>query len=253
MDISEKLVTIAENEQKASDANARLEQILYGTDTGGKSYYDEFWDGYQENGNKTNYGHAFAGPSWNDKLFDPKYKVIQPTSSYRMFASTRIKDLKSVCENRGITIDLSKSTYVVYLFTESYSLTSVPEINLSNASGLQYVFQYCTALKSIEKLVISSTQKQSYSNTFQRCDALQQIAIEGTFFGSVSFQWSPLTAESAISIITHLKDYKGTDSEFANTLTLSSSTLDLLDAEGATSPNGNTWRDYMEDIGWLIN
>ena len=36
---------------------------------GGDSYYDTFWDSFQENGNRTNYSQAFSG--FNDETFTP--------------------------------------------------------------------------------------------------------------------------------------------------------------------------------------
>ena len=62
MSIAEKLTTIAENEQKVYEA-------------GKKSQYDEFWDTYQTNGQRTNYTYAFSGLGWTDNLYKPKYPI----------------------------------------------------------------------------------------------------------------------------------------------------------------------------------
>ena len=43
--------------------NTELEQILYGKDTGGRGFYDEFWDEFQANGTRTSYDEGF------DKLY----------------------------------------------------------------------------------------------------------------------------------------------------------------------------------------
>ena len=67
MSIAEKLQIVAENEQKVYEA-------------GKKTQYDEFWDAFQDYGNKTNYANAFGG-YWNEKTLRPKYDIV-PTNMY---------------------------------------------------------------------------------------------------------------------------------------------------------------------------
>jgi hypothetical protein len=54
------------------------------------------------------------------------------------------------------------------------------------------------------------------------------------------------------SIITHLKNYSGTASEYTYSLTLTSACKTALEAEGTTSPNGNLWTEYVSDLGWNL-
>ena len=39
---------------------------------GKKTAYDEFWDNYQQNCNRLDYGRAFSGAGWNNITFKPK-------------------------------------------------------------------------------------------------------------------------------------------------------------------------------------
>ena len=67
MSVAEKIQTIAQNEYKIFDA-------------GKKSQYDEFWDDFQQNGERRNYYMTFYSRwnlgTWSDKTFQPKYPII---------------------------------------------------------------------------------------------------------------------------------------------------------------------------------
>ena len=43
---------------------------------GKQARYDEFWDNFQQNGNRTNYVCGFSGMGWNKENFNPKYTPI---------------------------------------------------------------------------------------------------------------------------------------------------------------------------------
>lgn len=247
--------TIIDNSNKAVELNNELEQILYGTDTGGKSYYDEFWDVYQDNGKLRNYTAAFAGFGWaTAETFKPKYDII-PVTPTQMFARGSFSgDLVAYLNNIGITLDFSQCTSFLE-FSYYTNVTRFGIIDTRSAKNLNSIMAYTMEkLKTVDLLILKSDGSQSFANnSFIRCDGLSHLMVEGLFGCSVSFLWSPLTVESAISVITHLKDYSGTDGEFTNTLTLSETTRITLEAESSTSPNGNKWTEYITDIGWLLN
>jgi hypothetical protein len=87
--------------------------------------------------------------------------------------------------------------------------------------------------------------------TFYACWKLKNIAPK-TIAKDFNISYSPLTIESAKAIITALVDYSGTDEEYSYTLTLSTATLELLESEGATAPNGKTWVEYADSKGWNL-
>ena len=70
MTSAEKLMKIAENELKVFQE-------------GKKSQYDEFWDNFQENGNRTVYVSCF-GSGWTADTLKPKY-TIKPINANMMF------------------------------------------------------------------------------------------------------------------------------------------------------------------------
>jgi hypothetical protein len=88
---------------------------------------------------------------------------------------------------------------------------------------------------------------------FTSCGCLKNFSAGGTLVKSLNLSWAiNLTLDSAKNIITKLKDYAGTDNEYVYTVTFSAKTKELLEAEGATAPNGNTWLDYAQNKGWNV-
>jgi hypothetical protein len=47
-------------------------------------------------------------------------------------------------------------------------------------------------------------------------------------------------------------DYSGTEHEFKFTVSLTEQAQALLEADGATAPNGKTWLEYAADKGWNV-
>lgn len=176
--------------------NAQLENTLNGTDTGGKSYYDEFWDFYQQNGNRTDYQYGgFAGVGWTDETYKPKYPV-KPIYGYGMYTGCRMTNI--------LDIDTSKATSITNLFYVCRFLERVGIISAVSSSDATNVFSYCAELKTIDKFIV--TEQLPYSNAFFNCTSLENLTIEGVI-GQDGFdvQWSTkLSNESIISIINAL-------------------------------------------------
>ena len=234
----------ADCEQNYSDVAARVEQAY---EDGKKAEYDRFWDAFQSKGTRTDYGNAFAG--WTKSNFKPKYD-IKPSaySGQNMFKGTWISDLKQALEDSSGKLDCSNMTYFYYTFS-SQSLTHLPVIDMRKCVTAENCFLSATKLVSIEKLIFENMSIPS--TVFQGCSELKDLVIEGTIRGTSTFQaCTSLSAESAKSIINALVDYSGTDKEFTYKITFSSNTKNWLNAEGANSPNGNTWLEYAGDKGW---
>ncbi len=251
------LTTIAENQPKV-----KQQGYNEGYEAGKEKEWSDFWDAFQNYGNRTYYGSAFTcgataerNSGWTDKNFKPKYDIKPVGSASNMFYGCDFTDFKGICEKQGITFDTSGATHAQALFGECYLLTRLPILDLSsvnNASGLHTVLSYCSNLVSVDKFIVSDTGEQLFSNTFNACVNLKDIVFEGVIGQSISFSYSPLSVASLKSVITHLKDYAGTTSEYAYTATFKATAFAELEAEGATSPNGNTWAEYIDDIKWNL-
>lgn len=211
-------------------------------EAGQKAEYDRFWDELQRNGSQTNYLGAFA--NYTEAIFKPKYDM-QPANATNMFYQFEGKDLPELLQKAGVTLDFSKCTE----FSNFFLWSTVEHIGVINASnGSHFDINYCQKLHTIDKIIPRSDALQAIS--FTSAVALKNIAIEGEINCNFRIQSSPLTLESAKSIISALKDYSGTTSEFAYTVSFSANTKTLLEAEGATAPNGTTWLEYANAKGW---
>ena len=227
-------------------------------EAGKEKEWSDFWEFYQYHGNRRSYKMAFAGHGWFSGNFYPKYSM-KPTNAQSMFQESNFYaafDLVARLEECGVTIDFSKVTGSGFntLFFNA-GVTTVPEVDTSsaNTTSLNLAFSSANIVK-IYGLKLQSTGNQTFPGTFSNASGLQEITITGGVIGqTINFAVSPLTVESMKSIITHLKNYAGTTSEFTYKTIFSSACLTALEAEGATSPNGNSWTQYIEDLGWLYS
>lgn len=180
-----------------------------------ESHYDEFWDSYQENGNRNEYSYAFAGRGWNDVAYNPKYEIIvfynQGSNLYR--ANITITDTKKPIRFKKVS---------------------------SNSST--YVFNGCTKLKTV--FLVEVSEKQLFTNWFGNCSSLEDITFEGIIGNDMDIHWSTLlTKKSITSIIKHLSDTQGA------TLTLSQTAVN----NAFTTEEWETFLAENKPNVWTIN
>lgn len=179
-----------------------------------------FWNNFQNSGEEQNYYYAFASGRFSDANYNPKHDLVTTD---------------------GITA-------AQYMFYNANQIADTKMAIRVNSSRMNYAFYGCTTLHTIKKLIVHDGV--SYTNTFQNCNALVNISIAGVIGQTISFNWSPLSVDSMKSIIRALKNYSGTASAYVNTVQFSDTCWEALDAEGATSPSGTPWRNYVTEIGW---
>lgn len=255
-----KNIASAIREKTNSEETYAPEKMPSGVDevfeAGKTAEWSDFWDVVQQNGKRTDYSYGFFNESavsytWTEKTFNPKYDMT-PTNANRMFTNFRGSiDFTEYLANLGIKLDLSKASNAQHIFHGS-KLLRVPVIDVSGAThqyGYMNLFSWCP-IHTVDKWIVADNGIK-FIDTFAGNYALKNIVVEGIIGQSVSFSTCPLTVESIKSIISHLKDYS-TEAPFTYTVTFSSACLTALDAEGNTSPNGNTWRQYAQDLGWNI-
>lgn len=239
-----------------NNAGATLE-VTYRKSWGIQTEYDRFWDDYQQNGDRTNYTTAF-GSCWNAENFKPKYPIRPKYASYMFFSNNGggivVEDFVEFCENNNIVLDLSNCVSGTYIMGGALQTKHLGVLDFSKCTNMNYAFYAQNGSYGVVTIdeFISSEVTTYINNTFQYATKLANIKISGVIASDIWFQASPLTAESVKSIILALKDYTGTDNEFNYTLTLSGVAKENIEAEGATSPNGNTWLEYAGDKKWNV-
>ena len=194
---------------------AENEQRVF--EAGKEAEWSEFWDYYQNNGTKTQYPNAFF--AWPEKVYKPKYPIFMDNSSTGAFNWSQITD-------------------------------TIVDIELGAKADVSFMFSNCYYLVTVSKLIVTPTAKFDYA--FNNCTALENITIEGVIGTNFNIISSPLTVESAKSIINALKNYAETDKKYLYTLYFASDVWTRLEAD-STAPNGGTWQDYVVyNLGWNI-
>lgn len=172
---------------------------VQGLDEGKKDAYDEFWDIFQENGNRVDYYRAFGGVGFNDETYKPKYDMYPKLDASGMFCKSRMSDIYWNGE-KEINIDFSQVTTFTQLCASSV-FERFKTVDTRAASAIAQIFQNATNLVTIEKLILKSDGSQTFSLAFNWCSKLANITIEGTIGKSADFQHSPLTEASIRSVI----------------------------------------------------
>lgn len=213
-----------------------------------QSEYDKLWDAFQVNGKRTDYEAAF-NRGWTDDTFKPKYDIVVTYAS-RMFQYTPITDLVNKLESVGVVLDTSKCDNMIQMF-QGAAVKRVPALDLCKATATGYAFAQTDHMDAIDKLIVSENTIFSNS-TFTNNNNLKNITFEGIISTSINLQWSPLYTDSMKSVITHLKNYSGSDSAYTCTVKFSDTCWAALEADGTTAPDGSSWREYVEStLCWL--
>jgi hypothetical protein len=235
MSIAEKLLTVAENEQKVAQLNNQLSECLGGGtvsendvldkiyEAGQKAEYDRFWDNYQENGKRVDYVFAFGGVAWKKETFQPKYD-IKPTDAGDMFYRFNLKssqvaiDMAEHLKELGITMDFSKCIYFNYAF-QNAKISRLGTIDFKSAANTQMASMFYTSyLTTIDNMIMYDNTKCN-SGIFSGATNLTNLTISGVIANNFTISaCSKLTHDSLISIIEHLKDYSSSTTTYTCTL-----------------------------------
>lgn len=208
---------------------------------------DALWDAIQFNGTRTGYESAFL--EWGAEYIRPKHKVIPTGYAVRnMFAfCPNLKKIESEYFDfsQVPTNDTNYGNGWYLTFTGCPSLEEVEDIGMK--AGYYYrTWRNCPNLKTIA--VVRFNASTMIANAFDGCTSLENVTIEGTIGQSISFVDSPLTLESAKSVINALADNLANPG--TKTVTFSQSTKDLLEAEG-TVWGGMHWDSHITTgLGW---
>ena len=209
-----------------------------GYDEGKQAAYDEFWDTYQNNGERLEHNFAFAGIGWTNETCKPKYDM-QPTKAHYMFAGSKlVGDLDEIL---GVELDFSQCETMSYTFYQMYGNRDIVggtvilgTVDLSSANDVTSVFNG-TGISTIKALVPPSIDMKN--TCFQ--SGLKYLTVVGWFTESVNLsRCNQLTDESVQSVLDHLADLTG---QTAKTLTLHSTVSGRLTVEQLTAAEAKNW------------
>lgn len=216
------------------------EGVAEGLAKGRQQAYDEFWDNYQENGNRADYQYAFAGAGWTDDTFKPKYPITPKGSMKNAFADSLITEIPDNMLNT------SGATNFDYAFASMKNTKHITMVDCSSAKSLTYTFYASTAL---ETLGIKVVEGCTYTSPFSLCNALKNLDVVGTIGNDVGFPKSTkLSSNSIISIINSLSS-----TTTGKTLTLSKEAVDKAWETSEGANDGSTSTEWGNLVGTKLN
>lgn len=149
-----------------------------GIEAGGYIAQGEFWDKFQDYGNRTDYQFAFAGETWTEENLTPYYDISGKTLSntYMMFAKGKVANLKTIFPT--IVTQVSQ-----YMFFSNTTVTDLGTIVLYDEG--YGTFSGCSNLKNIDQLVFAwdNPNAKDYNSTFNTCSSLENVYVSGAGHG----------------------------------------------------------------------
>ena len=147
------------------------------------------------------------------------------------------------------TLNAEKIQAASYAFACN-AFRKIPNMIMPNCTNISNMFN-SASIEEIGTLDISSVTNAT--DAFKAYALMKISFVEESIPITVSFaNCGILDVESAKSIILGLKNYSGTENEFAYTVSFYKDTRTLLENEGATAPNGMTWIEFAQSKGWNI-
>lgn len=192
MSISEKLITIAENEPKIYDKGVSDERV-------------KFTNAITDNGTRKNYMYAFAYANYSGVRFaepiTPDYYI-----NHMFYSCANLTELPTPLDFSKILETATDSyAYRRSVFAYCRNLEFVPDLNMRVIGGIEEWFIQCRKLHTIELLRVK--RETIYNSTFSMCDSLENITFEGEIGQNISFADCPkLSTASIVNIFEHLSD-----------------------------------------------
>lgn len=180
----------------------KTDGIAEGIEQGRKSQYDEFWDDFQNYGQRNSYRFGFSCSAW--EYIRPKYKVM-PNQSYGVSSifemCTKLKKIEAeYFDFSQVPKGNATASGLHYSFATCSALEEIEDVNLPYSYALTYTFAWCGVLHTIARLPIA--EDTLITNAFDTNYRLKNLTIDGTI-GQNGFnvQWSTKLSKASITSI----------------------------------------------------
>ena len=135
-------------------------------------------------------------------------------------------------------LDLSNGINFDSAWYDCYSLTEFPALDLSSGTNFRYAWGKCRALTTISQLDMSNGT--NFSNTWWGCSSLTTLGGFGAIKESIELQYSPLTVESIMNVITQAADLNSLGIT-GKTMTFGGTNLNKLTDEQKAVASSKGW------------
>ena len=213
-----------------------------------KSEYDRFWDRMQNYGKRTSADSMFVW--WQHEEINPKYPIPPaPAFQQTFYACSNITEHPQISTPEGGS----------FFYQTFYACPKLKEVTAecigiaSRNNCFHQTFWQCNSCIRIAKIV--PVESHIFTNTFVGCSSLVDITCDGVIGNTINFQDCPLSVESMISIITHLKPETDPANYNTKTVYFNEDCWAKLEASGIPNPSGylDTWKAYVMDyLYWNV-
>ena len=226
-----------------------------GYEAGKQKAYDDFWNEFQNNGERVHYDYAFAESTncafWS-KGFTPKYilkvpyigslngafinfgkKLSEPIDFRTFLNENNIRfSSETYSDNWNGYIPVDKETFY------NANISHLPKLSVGNQ--LNETFYNCKELVTIEELYMKDNTNGHFS-PFYGCNKLENVLFTGVIKGTgINLSSSTkISHDSIISLLNTLYDYSGTTT--TRKLTLGTTNLAKLSDEEKAIATDKGW------------
>jgi hypothetical protein len=231
MTTEERLRTIAENEQKVYKAGKR-----------------DLMAAVQNYGARTYFRYGFA--YWHSDAIYPVYDIAPVGDCAQMLAYVAgTFDLAARLNECRVKLDTRNCTNLTYAFTGG-TITHVPEIDTRGLSNVHSVFISCTALITIDNIILKDDGSQTFQSVFDYSRSIENLKITGVI-GQNGFNVQHAAMLSRASIESIINALSSTATGLTVTLSKTAVNKAFATSEGAN--DGATSAEWLTLIGTRSN
>ena len=210
-------------------------------DEGKQAEYDRFWDGVQQNGNRTVYTYAFR--NWHNAEINPKYPIVCDGAGTQMFDGCM-----ELLFPPKVTPQNGYFDTIYAMFTNCRKMKAVNwdiSVVTSTSSAMFNTFHMCQELVTIKSLTFDVAESVSITaNFFGYCHKLENVQFGGTLRNNgLNMQYSTKLSKASIESLINV--LSTTTSGKSVTLSKTAVNNAFTDAEWATLANTRS--------NWTIN
>lgn len=217
-----------------ADLSTAIDTLIAGFGEGEQDAASRYWDEFQGYGRRTEYGRSL-------RHSDFKYVKLR----YPVNGNVAYMFQGCSCKEIDINGNINDPAY-------TFNSDSVKKIrcNLVVTGGrLVYMFHQARLLEEIGTLDITNAGSDYHNTAFSFCDSLKKVTFTGEILYDIKLDSSPLDVDSMKSVITHLRNYSGTENEYKYYVRFKPNCWNALEAD-SVSPTGTTWAEYVDSLGW---
>lgn len=235
------------------------EVYVAGQEKGRQAERSDFWDAFQNNGQRYLYDYAFAekgGISFWSKGFTPKYPIYNVGSlgegvfyyfGYSLAQPIDFVNFLKENQIRFSRLHHNEELNYIECGAKAFYYANVSRLPIIKTTQLNYHFYYCKNLITIDGIEILTSN--SCSSAFTQCTKLENVTfLREISCNGINFQHSPLSKASLTNIIEMLSS-----TATGKSITFKKSSVDNAFETSLGFANGSTSEEWLNLIATKSN